>query len=102
MLRRLCIITLCAITLMTVASPMLQLDSLDSFPVSSDDIELLVVFCLCLAGMMLLFAHIFKLAPVFLQVLPIPPLRHWSLALLSVDARDEALTIGANLPPLRI
>ncbi|MBZ5506941.1 MAG: hypothetical protein LAO78_15910 [Acidobacteriia bacterium] len=102
MLRRLCIIILCALTLMAVVSPLLQFDSLDSFPVSSDDIELLVMFCLCLAGMMLLFAHLFKLVPVFFRVLLLVPPRRPSAILLSADTRTEAFAFINNPPPLRI
>jgi hypothetical protein len=67
MLRKSCQIVLAALVLMAVLTPVMQLDSWDEFPVSSDDIEFGVTFCLCILGMGLVFARILKLVPEFLQ-----------------------------------
>jgi hypothetical protein len=67
MLRKSCQIVLVALVLMAVLTPVMQLDSWDKFPVSSDDIEFGVTFCLCILGMGLVFAGLLKLVPVFLR-----------------------------------
>lgn len=72
MLRKPCIIVLFALTLMSLASPAFQFESLDSFPVSSDDFELSLVFCFSLAGMVLLFAHVIRLIKVYSVAVPLP------------------------------
>ncbi|HEX7287885.1 MAG TPA: hypothetical protein VF532_16975 [Candidatus Angelobacter sp.] len=67
MIRKSCQIVLAALVLMAVLTPVMQLDSWDEFPVSSDDIEFGVTFCLCILGMGLIFARMLKLVPVFLR-----------------------------------
>lgn len=78
MIRKSCQIVLAALVLMAVLTPVMQLDSWDKFPVSSDDIEFGVTFCLCILGMGLIFARMLKLVPVFLrsrfQLPTMPPL----------------------------
>ena len=64
---------LVVLSLMALASPMLQFASLDSCPFSSDDFELLVMFFLCVLGMALVFPHLFKITPVFVLGM-LPPL----------------------------
>jgi len=87
---------------MAVASPMLQVDSLDSFPVCSDDFELLLMFCLCLVGMMLVFAHVVKLLPfLFRAVVPLVP--SIKLASLPIAGESSNLLFPPAAPlPLRI
>jgi hypothetical protein len=64
MLRRFCQIVLLLLLLMAVVSPLLQLDSWDRFPISSDDIECQVTNWLCSIGMLLIFAAMLKLVQV--------------------------------------
>ncbi|HSM85503.1 MAG TPA: hypothetical protein VLT16_05105 [Candidatus Limnocylindrales bacterium] len=63
MLRKSCQVVLYLLLLMAVASPLLQLDSWDQFPVSSDDIECQITYCLCILGMVLIFTGILELVP---------------------------------------
>ncbi len=102
MLRKSCIAILCAIALMAVASPGLQCDSLDSFPVSSDDIELLVTFCFCLAGMVVLFAYLFNLVPIVFQVFQLAPRHGASVVPSRLDELAGAVAVMSSPPPLRI
>lgn len=102
MLRKSCIAILCAIALMAVASPGLQCDSLDSFPVSSDDIELLVTFCFCLAGMVVLFAYLFNRVPIVFQVFQLAPLHAASRIPPRFDELADSVTVKSSSPPLRI
>jgi hypothetical protein len=53
--------------LMAVLTPFMQLDSWDSFPVSSDDIEAQATQCLSALGMVLVIAGILKLVPVLFR-----------------------------------
>ncbi len=47
---------------MAVASPFMQLDSWDKFPVATDDLELQIIMNLCMLGMFFVLAGIlFKL-----------------------------------------
>ncbi|HST77231.1 MAG TPA: hypothetical protein VLN58_01945 [Verrucomicrobiae bacterium] len=48
---------------MVLLSPFMQLDSWDNFPRSTDDIELQIIFGLCLIGMFLVFVGVAKLLP---------------------------------------
>jgi hypothetical protein len=102
MLRKFCITILCAITLMAVASPGLQCDSLDSFPVSSDDIESLVTFCFCLAGMVVLFAYLFNRVPVMLQAFQFVPRHGTSTIPARFDELAGSVAVMSSPPPLRI
>lgn len=89
MLRKSCQFVAAALLLMAVLTPVMQLDSWDRFPVSSDDIELAVTLCLCTVGMGLVFTTILKLAPVLLRFqFPIPPL-----------SMHVAISEGANRIP---
>jgi hypothetical protein len=102
MLRILCKIVLLALALMALVSPMLEFISLDSFPVSSDDFELLVMFCLCVLGMALVFPHLFKMAPVFIPGThpPLPSVLSATLLLVE-DGSDMPISYTAS-PPLII
>jgi hypothetical protein len=102
MLRILCKIVLLALALMALASPMLEFVSLDSFPVSSDDFELLVMLCLCVSGMALVFPHLFKMALVFVlgMLPPVPSVLSGTLLLVKeVSGMPVPYTASA---PLRI
>lgn len=102
MLRNLCKIVLLTLALMALASPMLEFISLDSFPVSSDDFELLVMFCLCVLGMALVFPHLFKMAPVFVLGM-LPPLPSvLSATLLLVEEGSDMPVSYTVSAPLRI
>lgn len=68
--RRLRKVVLCLILLMVAISPLLQLNSLDQFPVASDDIEIQAIYCLCTFGMLLVITLVFTL---------LPDLRPWKL-----------------------
>ena len=63
MLNRLRQLVLFLMAVMVLFSPYMQLDSWDNFPRSTDDIELQVIFALCLIGMFLVFVGVAKLLP---------------------------------------
>ena len=93
---------LLALTLMALASPMMQFDSLDSFPVCSDDIELLVMFCLCFLGMALVFAHLFKPILIFFRAM-LPPVQIFCSPALLISGECGNLVSLLTAPvPLRI
>ena len=88
-------------TAITVLSPFMQLDSWDNFPTSTDDLELQIIFGLCIIGMFLVFVGVAKLLPQILQfllLLPAASSLHW----------DDLFIIKSNgagaffSPPLRI
>jgi hypothetical protein len=54
-------IILLSLMLMAVLSPLLQLHSCDRFPVSTDDIEAEIMYCLCSLGMVLVLTRVLKL-----------------------------------------
>lgn len=97
-LRKLVLILLVA---MAVATPFMQLDSWDSFPVATDDLEMLLVLNLCLIGMFFAFAGILiKLFPTFFRSpLVLPILVRSRLRDLEMIA-PEAVLFGFA-PPLR-
>jgi hypothetical protein len=64
MLGRLRKTVLVLIMVMAVLSPYMQLDSWDNFPTSTDDLELQIIFAMCLSGMFLVFAGVAKLLSV--------------------------------------
>ena len=63
MVNRLRQLVLFLIAAMVLFSPFMQLDSLDNFPRSTDDIELQMIFALALIGMFLVFVGVAKLLP---------------------------------------
>ena len=68
MRQRLRKVVLLLILLMVVCSPFLQFQSLDDFPVTTDDFEQVVMCVLCEVGMLLLFLGIMKLLPALLRI----------------------------------
>lgn len=56
--QRLRTIVLILMLAMAVASPFMQLDSWDNFPVSTGDIELQTIMDLCMLGMFFVFASV--------------------------------------------
>lgn len=56
--QRLRIIVLILMLAMAVASPFMQLDSWDNFPVATGDIELQTIMDLCMFGMFFVFASV--------------------------------------------
>lgn len=68
MQQKLCKLVLILTVLMAVASPFMQLDSWDKFPVATGDIELQMIMNLCVLGMFFVFARILlKFFPAFLH-----------------------------------
>jgi hypothetical protein len=63
MLNRLRQLVLLLMAVMVFLSPFMQLDSLDNFPRSTDDIELQMIFALALIGMFLVFVGVATLLP---------------------------------------
>jgi hypothetical protein len=85
----------------TVLSPFMQLDSWDNFPTSTDDLELQIIFGLCIIGMFLVFAGVAKLLPQILQFLLLLPANsslQWS-DLVTVKPLSAGVMFS---PPLRI
>lgn len=84
----------------TVLSPFMQLDSWDNFPTSTDDLELQIIFGLCIIGMFLVFVGVVKLLPQIFQFLfrlPATSIR-W-IDLITVKPLDAGVVFS---PPLRI
>lgn len=68
MQQKLCKLVLILMLAMAVASPFMQLDSWDKFPVATGDIELQMIMNLCVLGMFFVFARILlKLFPTFFR-----------------------------------
>lgn len=68
MQQKLCKLVLILMLAMAVASPFMQLDSWDKFPVATGDIELQMIMNLCVLGMFFVFARILlKLFPAFFR-----------------------------------
>lgn len=100
MLDRLRKIVLLLIGVMTLLSPFMQLDSLDAFPRSTDDIELQLIFALCLIGMFLVFVGVAELLPTLLGA----ALRGYAVAshLPDYEPSTPATAFSLLSPPLRI
>jgi hypothetical protein len=62
-------VVLLLLLLVAALTPLMQLDSLDQFPISSDDIECQVTFCLCSIGMVLVLTHILQLVAVIVALI---------------------------------
>jgi hypothetical protein len=62
-------IILLSLLLMAVLSPLLQLHSCDRFPVSTDDIEDEIMYCLCSLGMVLVLTGVLKLISVLARTI---------------------------------
>ena len=94
---------LCLLLLMVAVSPLLQLNSLDRFPVASDDIEIQAIYCLLSLGIMLVITLVLTLLPdLRLWKLFTPPVSKSVWCLLAIDsyADDESPPLFAV--PLRI
>jgi len=100
MLDRLRKIVLLLIGVMTLLSPFMQLDSWDAFPRSTDDLELQLIFALCLVGMFLVFVGVAKLLPTVVRAI----LRGHAVAahLADCELSASATTFSLLSPPLRI
>ena len=100
MLHKLRKIVLLLMMAITVLSPFMQLDSWDNFPTSTDDLELQIIFGLCIIGMFLVFVGVVKLLPQILQFLLLLPARaiHWA-DLIVVKPLNSGAVFS---PPLRI
>ncbi|HET7870872.1 MAG TPA: hypothetical protein VFL42_00050 [Terriglobales bacterium] len=101
MLRKSCQLVVAALLLMAVLTPVMQLDSWDKFPVSSDDIEIAVTICLCILGMGLVFTRILKTTPTLLRLLFQVPM----LSRIASSSRESNPIISAKPlsdTPLRI
>ncbi len=61
-------VVLLLLLLVAALTPLMQLDSWDRFPVSSDDIEYQVTFCLCSVGMVLVLTQILQFVAIFLRL----------------------------------
>jgi hypothetical protein len=53
-------VVLLSLLFVAALTPLMQLNSLDQFPISSDDIECQVTFCLCSIGMVLVVTQILQ------------------------------------------
>lgn len=76
---------LAALLAMVLLTPFLQIDSLDKFPVSTDDFEVQVTCCLSVLGMLLVFARLLKIVPLALR-LGLPALPDGGTKLVFVSA----------------
>jgi hypothetical protein len=96
-LRKIVLMLMMAIT---VLSPFMQLDSWDNFPTSTDDLELQIIFGLCIIGMFLVFVGVVKLLPQILQFLLLMPAKaiQW-FDLIIVKPLSAGVVFS---PPLRI
>ena len=105
MLHKTCKIVLLSLLLIAVLSPMLQLNSCDRFPVSSDDIEADVTYCLCSLGMVLVLvvSSMLKIMPLLARsVVPFPfQLRPEKNSFQVTDYYPRCIPISL-LSPLRI
>lgn len=100
MLDRLRKIVLLLMGAMILLSPFMQLDSWDAFPRSTDDLELQLIFALCLIGMFLVFVGVAKLLPEAIRGI----LRGPAMAAHPPDSESStpAITVSLLSPPLRI
>lgn len=101
MLRKFFQIVLVSLVVMAILSPLLQLNSWDMFPVSSDDIENQVTYCLCALGM-LVFTGILNIIPVLRR--RVVRLVLFCCSELSLEVEGDAFQPGLSrlAMPLRI
>lgn len=100
MLDKLRKIVLALMMAMVLLSPFMQLDSWDNFPVSTDDIELQLMFGLCLIGMFLVFVGVAKLLPTLMQSTFLAPATPFYLFEFHASQPESSLLVFS--PPLRI
>src|SRR5258708_13605886 len=79
---------LTALFAVALLTPFLQIDSLDKFPVSTDDFEVQVTCCLSVMGMLLVFARLLKIVPSALR-LDLPALPDGGTKLVFVSAVSQ-------------
>ena len=100
MLNRLRQLVLLLMAVMVLFSPFMQLDSWDNFPRSTDDIELQMIFALCLIGMFLVFVGVAKLLPeLILAAFRGPMIRLHTVEFELAVVRSASAVFS---PPLRI
>jgi len=90
--------------LMVAVTPLLQIHSLDQFPVATDDIETQAIYCVLTIGMLLVTALVLTIVPVLIfSRLPVPPSPKmtWNFPGVGSHARDESPPPGGAVP-LRI
>lgn len=85
---------------MVLLSPFMQLDSWDNFPVSTDDIELQLMFGLCLIGMFLVFVGVAQLLPTVMPSTFLSPATAFHLVDFEAVRPESDLLVFS--PPLRI
>jgi len=94
---------LCLILVLVAVTPLLQLHSLDQFPVATDDIEIQAIYCVLTLGMLLVAALTLTFIPVLrLWRLFVPPARKPMWSFLSVDSEAEDESPPPFAVPLRI
>ena len=92
-----------ALLSMVLLTPFLQIDSLDKFPVSTDDFEVQVTCCLSILGMLLVFARLLKIIPEALRLgLPAPPNGGTKAVFVSAVSLIPGEILLHRLVPLRI
>jgi hypothetical protein len=93
-------IVLALMMAMILLSPFMQLDSWDNFPTSTDDLELQLIFGLCLIGMFLVFVGVATLLPTLISsAIKAPsPGSH----LIEIETLSPKFVLFAFTPPLRI
>lgn len=96
-LRKIVLVLQMAVVLL---SPFMQLDSWDNFPVSTDDIELQLMFGLCLIGMFLVFVGVVRLLPALMHARCLTSVRAVHLAEFGASQPESGLCIFSS--PLRI
>jgi hypothetical protein len=100
MLQQLRKIVLMLMMAMILLSPFMQLDSWDNFPTSTDDLELQLIFGLCLIGMFLVFVGVAKLLPQLISSAFLAP--SLTSDLVEFEAISPKTVLSAFTPPLRI
>ena len=85
---------------MVLLSPFMQFNSWDNFPRSTDDIELQIIFGLCLIGMFLVFVGVAKLLPELIRAAFVGPTV--LLHLVEFQAGPVGSVSSLLSPPLRI
>ena len=100
MLNRLRQLVLFLMAAMVLFSPFMQLDSLDNFPRSTDDIELQMIFALALIGMFLVFVGVASLLPELMRA----AFRGLLITLHTVEFETTGAGFASAVlsPPLRI
>ena len=102
MLRRFCQVVLFLLLLMAILTPYMQLNSWDSFPVSSDDIEAQAMQSICALGMVLVVAGFLKLVFVLIRFTAPLVLFSSSEALFMLEGGHTRRDLALRSIPLRI